>query len=279
MRHPVEHPGLYPDLSLLYHNEQLTPTRCLTQSGIKVLINETPLDYINAAPKRTRLMDFGSVVHSMALGKLQRFVLSPHEEYRTKEARAWRDSTYANNQIPMKAEEYADASAVAEMVKSKIDTILGGAPYETEVPFFWQEGSTWCGGMLDVWCEDRLLAIDPKITAHVGQRARSNMVNQAWDMQAAWYRRGLESIFPNHSGRIRFTNLLIKPEAPFTSRVVMLNEAWRHSAEMECLRGLRIFQECMRSGKWPGYPDSIEMLDAPAWMLAQRMQAEMEEGQ
>lgn len=274
MKHPVEHPGLYPDLSLLYHNEQLTPTRHLSQSGIKVIVQQTPFDYINPTERTSDEMDFGSVVHSLALGKLQRFAVSPYDDYRTKEARQWKADMAADNMIPIKSDKFREAATIADLIQSKLAALLG-AEYETELPFFWTEDDTWCGGMMDVWCPSRLTCIDVKVTSAVHNPA-SKMASFGWDIQSAWTQRGLNAILPEHSGRIRFANLLIKPEAPFTSRVVMLNEAWRHSAEMECLRGLRIFQECMRTGNWPGYPDSIEMLDAPAWMLAQRMQAEME---
>lgn len=288
-------PGLYPELSSSYFTENLTPTPYLSQSGIKTLLSETPFDYRNPSKRKSEDMNFGSIVHALALGKGSKFIVAPYDDYRTKDARAWKEEQQHMGLIPIKADKYADAEKIALVIQEKIRVALDGADYETEVPFFWQEneyvgtdrvvydptgpgyvggvtlmGSTWCGGMLDVWCDERSIALDPKITSAVPSPMRA-MVNFGWDLQAAWYRRGLESIFPDRAGRIRFANILVKPMEPFTSRLISINEAWRHGAERECLRALRIFQECTRTGVWPGYPDTVEEMDAPSWLLAQRM--------
>lgn len=268
-------PGIYPELSERYHAEALTPTRCLTQSGIKVLLHETPFDYANPPEEEpSEEMNFGSIVHSLALGKLERFAISPFDDYRTKDARAWKEETIAAGQIPIKADKYDEAELVAAAIRDRLHSLIGDADYFTEVPFFWQEGETWCCGMADIWVPSLSLVIDPKVTGNIGLRAQSHIINMGWDIQAAWYRRGLEAI----TGQpVRFCNILAKPEHPFTTRVIGIGEGWHHSAEMECLRALRIFQECEASGVWPGYPD-MEELDAPAWLLGQRMMAEVMEG-
>lgn len=282
---PVQAPGLYPEFADRYFTEQLTPTRCLTQSGIKTLLSETPADYKYGVRKQSSEMGFGAIVHALALGKGARFVVSEYDDYRTKAAREWRDEVVSAGRIPIKPEKYDEAQKIALVIQARIEQALGGAPYETEVPFFWQEwinysgGSvpqgkiepvaTWCGGMLDVWCESLSIALDPKITGAVPSPQRA-MVNFGWDLQAAWYRRGLERIFPSRAGHIRFANILVRPVEPFTSRLVTLNEGWRASAEQECQRALRIFQDCQRSGVWPGYADGIEEMDAPTWLLTQR---------
>lgn len=274
-------PGLYPELSASYFTENLTPTPYLSQSGIKTLLSETPFDYRNPSKRKSDDMNFGSIVHALALGKGSKFIVSPHDEYRTNAAKSWRDEQIHMGLIPIKADKYADAEKIALVIQEKIRVALDGADYETEVPFFWWEWphgdatddavrATWCGGMLDVWCDERSIALDPKVTGAVSGPLRA-FVNFGWDLQAAWYRRGLESIFPDRAGRIRFANILVKPMEPFTSRLISINEAWRHGAERECLRALRIFQECTRTGVWPGYPETVEEMDAPSWLLAQRM--------
>ena len=267
--------GLYPELSDAYQSSRgkQTPTQALTQSGIKVLLNETPFDFRNPSPRKSDEMDFGSIVHALALGKGAKFAVAPYDDYRTKDARAWRDETIADGLIPIKQAKMDEAESIAGIVRAKLHRLFDGRPYETEVPFYWKEGDTWCGGLADAWCEDMLMIADPKITMRLGMQARSQMINMGWDIQGAWTLRGFNAIFPQYAGRIRFANILVKPLPPFTSRVVALNEAWRHNAERECERALRIFQTCMATGIWPSYPDDIEMLDEPAWATNARMMA------
>lgn len=274
-------PGLYPELSASYFTENLTPTPYLSQSGIKTLLSETPFDYRNPTKRKSDDMNFGSIVHALALGKGAKFVVAPYDDYRTNAAKSWKLEQEHLGRIPIKSDKYGDALKIALVVQEKIRVALDGADYETEVPFFWQERPaayslnpdippTWCSGMLDVWCDERSIALDPKVTSAVVGPLRA-FVNFGWDLQAAWYRRGLEAIMPDRAGRIRFANILVKPMEPFTSRLISINEAWRHGAERECLRALRIFQECTRTGIWPSYPDTVEEMDAPSWLLAQRM--------
>lgn len=266
-------PGLYPDLADAYH---AAPSACLTQSGIKTLLSETPYDYKNPTPRKSKEMDFGSVVHALTLGKGKSFSICPFDDYKTKAAREWKVEQEAEGLIPIKVDRYNDAMKIASRLQFVIANLTQGHDYQTEVPFYWQEGETWCSGMADVWVPELLLCIDPKVTARVARPA-PQMINYGWDIQAAWYTRGLTAIHPEHAGRIRFVNVLIKPQEPFTHRIVTIGEAWRHSAEQECLRALRIFQRCTAEDKWPAWGDEIEQLDAPSWALSQRQLAGMED--
>ena len=270
-------PGLYPDLA--YHSPiRHTPTRALTYSGIKILVTETPENFIAPRTKKSEAMNFGSIVHALALDKGDKFQISPYSDYKTKDAREWRDEVIEQGDIPIKPADYAEAADMAKVIKRKIHVALDGAKYQTEVPFFWQEGETWCSGMADVWCEERSMVIDPKVTSRIhGEIARAHIYNQGWHLQSAWYRRGLEAIMPERAGRLVFANLLISPDEPYTSRLISVSEAWRHIGERECLRALRLFDQCMATDTWPGYPQEVEVLDAPVWAAMRAMDAEAQE--
>lgn len=268
-------PGFHPDLAATYHSAP--PVEALTQSKIKILLDQTPFDLRYGERERSDEMDFGSIVHALALGKGARYAIAPYDDYRTKEAREWRDTTIAAGIVPIKADKHAEAEAVAKSAQAALDRLLGQGGYQTEVPFYWQEDGTWCGGMLDVWCEELLLAVDIKVTGSLGAGAASGMVRYGWDLQAAWYLRGLEQLMPSHAGRIRFVNLLVKPVPPYTTRITSINEAWRASAEAECWRGLRIWRQCMESGVWPGYTTDVEVLTPPAWIVNDRLLREASE--
>lgn len=268
-------PGLRADLSAVYHGKRHTPTRALSYSGIKILLEKTPADFIAPPKPPSETLGFGQIVHKMALGKGGHFEVSPFDDYRTKDARAWRDDCLANGHIPIKNEQYQDAIAMAAIITERIKRALDGASYETEVPMFWQEGDTWFSAMMDVWCDELSTVIDPKTTANVHDFQRE-ISRFGYHIQSALYRRGLDQIFPHNAGRHKFKILPIATEAPFTSRLINISEAWRTGAEMDIERGLRIFRECEASGIWPGYPDE-ETMDEPNWKARERMEREMME--
>lgn len=271
----IKEPGIHPDLSATYHTTRHTPTRALTQSGIKTLLTQTPLDFITPREKKSAEMAFGSVVHKIALGKGSAFAVSPYDDYRTKEAREWRDIQLLRGVIPIKPDAYDRAELAAANLRARIEQLCEGEHFETEVPFFWLENDTWCSGQMDVWCPALLLAIDAKVTKMVHGAAPAAILRNGWDYQHAWYRRGLEKIMPEYAGRIRFVNLLAFPEPPYLVRTITISEAWRDTAERECLRALRIFDRCTAENDWPGYPDDIETLDMPPWAMRERLEAEM----
>lgn len=120
------------------------------------------------------------------------------------------------------------------------------------------------------------MVIDPKITQRV-HRPDGQIAAFGWDIQAAWYQRGLAAINPEWAGRVRFANLLIHPQPPHRHRMVQISEAWREIAEGDCLRALATFRRCMADNYWPGYADSIEMLEPPPWAVRQAMDREIME--
>ncbi len=267
-------PGMYPELSATYHGARHTPTRALSYSGIKVLLSETPLDFITPKERKSDEMGFGTIVHKMALGKGGVFEVCPFDDYRTKAAREWRDTCIANGAIPIKAEQFADAQAMAAIIQERITRALQGADYETEVPFFWQEGETWFSAMADVWCPELLTVIDPKTTSgiHGFQREIGKF---GYHIQSALYRRGLDRIFPQNAGRHKFRILPVSTEAPYISRLIDISEAWRAGAEWEISRAVDIFERCMATDEWPAYPDE-ETMEEPSWQAHERAMMEME---
>lgn len=271
----VTAPGIYPELSDQYHGRRLTPTKALSYSGIKILLEQTPADFIAPPKPRTDEMSFGLIVHKMALGKGEKFEISPYDKYTTNAAREWRDDCLANGHIPIKADKYEEAAAMSAIIVDRIKRALDGADYETEVPFFWKEGETWFSGMMDVWCAELNTVIDPKTTGNVHQFDRE-ITKFGYHIQSTLYRRGLDAIRPEFAGRHNFKLLPVSTDAPYTSRLISISEGWRTGAEMDIERALRAFNGCMATGEWPGYPDE-EIMDEPSWQMKLRMDREMAE--
>jgi hypothetical protein len=196
-----------------------------------------------------------------------------------------------NGLTPIIREKFEVAQAMADVMKAKIKAALkwigakdgliepdGGWPYETEVVIAWQEetahGAIFCRAMLDVWCEPLLTILDPKFSDrfYPGIIER-HMPQMGWDMQAAFYTRGIEALVPNAAGRVTFANIMVSDKPPHRSRRVKIEESWRYSSQLEIERGIGLFAMHLKAGVWPEFPDGIETLSAPPWLLAQRMDA------
>jgi hypothetical protein len=280
----VSKPGLYPEITPAEYFAGFTPARALTSTGIKKLLATTAADYRYGEDEGSAAKRLGDVVHQLALGKGAGYAVSDHKRWddRDKDYAAFRAECERQGLTPIKRKDFEAAEEMADILYEQICVALGcmdDAAYLTEVPFAWVEetpyGPVWCTGMMDVWCADRLTVIDPKVTAQVHAGPR-HAVSMGWDIQAAWYLRGLSKIMPHHAGRLTFKNLLVSDKPPHTTRLIRYSEGWRTNAERECERALHLFARCLHANEWPAYPPE-ETWDEPGWSQAQRLQHELED--
>lgn len=96
---PGWHDGIPSDA---YHSSDICDGPSVSASGLKVLALECPAMFwaqsaLNPKrePKETKALDFGKAAHALTLGEptfAAEFVVSPYDDFRGKEARAWRDN-------------------------------------------------------------------------------------------------------------------------------------------------------------------------------------------
>jgi hypothetical protein len=288
---------LIPDVEVEHYfaDEIGAPQPSFSNSLATPLLNETPLDaafkhpklnpdYARDEAKATAAMRRGDVVHQLALGKGRGFAVAPEEikDWRSNAAKAFKERAEEDGLTPVIASKFEEAEIMANVIKEKVKRVLDGADYQTEVAFLYQEetaaGPIWVRGMMDIWCPDRGIILDPKITgqlydATVGRQ----MVNMGWDRQLALYERAVGMILPKYAGRVRAYDLMIKPEAPFTSRLVAPEKGWRYSSVKQAQQAMEIFGECLYSGRWPGFGDDVHHIACPTWEAVRREKAELGE--
>ncbi len=96
----ITKPGFYPEITPDEYFAEPCPAPALTNSGIGTLLRYCPAKFAYQHPAigqpaeeraDTAARYMGSLVHRLALDKGDDYVISPFVEYRTKEAKAWRD--------------------------------------------------------------------------------------------------------------------------------------------------------------------------------------------
>lgn len=280
-------PGFYPEVTCEQYFAEPCPAPALTNSGIKLLApaGAAPAKFaaahpaIGAPPEKaadTAVKRRGHLVHRIALGKGLEYVISPHDEYRTKEAKAWKAEAEETGVMPVKRKDFETATAMAGVIKGRIDEACQGRPYQTEVVIAWLEqmsqGTIWCRAMLDVWCPDLLLALDVKTCANADDEHLMRAFGGGYGTQFCFYRRGVEVLTAKH-GRSRFKFLFVEEDAPHLSRAATPTEGLRHCAELEIRRAKAIFADCLSRGEWPGYQEA-EVPPAP-WMINRATAADL----
>jgi len=289
--------GFFPDMTAEEYHGDPVEEGSLSNSGIKILLAETPLDFgfqhprINPAAKEKALETVaglrGDLVHQLALGKGRGYAVIDAADWRTKAAQEFRAAALEAGETPVLKKAFEAAQVMAEVVVERIKRALDGADYLTEVAIVWREetpvGPIYLRGRLDVWCPERLIILDPKITAVIGdggpgrEQVQRHAVSMGWDRQAALYERGVSRLMPEAEMRVRFGNLLVKPDEPFTSRLLWPSTTMKRSALHQCLPALETFARCMAAGRWPGYPDEGETLELPSYEERRRLAEELGE--
>lgn len=284
---------LIPDVDLeAYYADQLTPDPSLSNSGMKLLLNETPLDFAFNHPRlnpdaeaiaATVAQRRGDVVHQLALGKGRGYAIGEFADWRTGAAKAFRDEAIAEGLTPIKRADFDEAEIMAGVIRDRIKEALDGAAYETEVAIIWQEqtsaGPIWCKGLMDVWCEELATILDPKTTARLYDgTVERHLLDMGWDRQASLYPHGVGMVRPELAGRVKFADLMVKPKPPFTSRLVGIDKAWEYSSIKQCQLAIERFGRCLYAGRWPGFGTSVDRLVMPSWEDKRREAAELGEG-
>lgn len=287
--------GFFPDMPTEDYFADPIEEGSLSQSGIKILLDETPLDYAFQSPRhnpeavekaaKSAAMRRGDLVHQLALGKGRGYAIGDFPDWRTKAAGEFRKAAEAEGLCPALRHAFEEAEVMAEVIQERVKRVLDGASYETEVPIVWLEetpaGPIYCRGMLDIWCRERATILDPKVTANLGngrpgaEKVERHAVNMGWDLQAGFYTRGVERLIPELDGRVRFGNLMIKPEAPFTSRLLWPSITAKRTAIYQARPAMLLFAQCQAAGRWPAYPEEGETLELPSFEENRRLEAEI----
>ena len=283
--------GLYRDIpAARYHADDLCAVPTLSSSIASVLLSASPRHAHLAHPRlnphakhvSTKVMDLGSVAHELVLGKGSGFCVATYNDYRTKTAQEWRDGVIARGAIPIKESELSNAQEMACFVERAVSEIPGAELAfnrgSAEVVAIWQapDNGALCRAMIDWLDLENLVIYDLKTTSRrLEDRDLQSKIASGLDLQAAFYLRGLEHVMPDIAGRISWRWVFVECEAPFELRVIELDAMTRAFGDRKVTRAIEIWERCMNTNEWPGYPREISRLAYPAWAEAAWLEKEI----
>ena len=266
MPKPITEPGLYDMATADYFGDPV-PSGSLSVTRAKTLLSEAgPAKFRHREqhPEHRATFDLGTAAHCLVLSKgAERLVLVDADSWRTKAAQTARAEAYAEGKTPLLAADMRKAEDMAEALDRHPLAVatLDGKP---EVSMFYERpDGLWLRGQMDIMGAD--CTADYKSTADASSFGFSRM---AWrfryHMQAAWYRR-LRAWLTGEW--LPFRLVAQESAAPYLVSVWELDDLAIRQGESDMDEAIRIYQQCMESGQWPGYPDEIQTLSPPDWAL------------
>ncbi len=248
-----------------YHND--LRYNALSSTGIRTLLKSPAHFKIKIEP--TKEMIFGSAAHSYLLEpESDEIVIIPEINRRTNEGKGeWIKFLEENfKKIIISADEL-------EIIKSMRETLLNQYEYASmllqkgtaELSAFWQHETYdfWCKCRPDFLVDDLNIIVDYKTCREADiENFGKESYNRGYHIQAAWYRDGIEQI----TGKSwDFVFIAQEKTEPYGVGVYKVPEKILAKGTEELAMATRIYDECLKTNKWRGYPDRIQQLEFPAW--------------
>lgn len=194
--------------------------------------------------------------------------------------RAARDLARSEGKTPILKK---DAEAVREMVAVAKHYIAGSEiagifdDGAAELTMIWREGPTWLRARPDWLSGDQGIMLHYKTTARSaepGSFGRAAFMSMGYDMTAMFYERGLYAM-PGERDAPTSVFLVQEVEPPYACSLLGLDHEMQDLAARKVERAIALWENCMRTGHWPAYPNRICYLETKPWHVAEFEEKEL----
>lgn len=279
-------PGIYSIGEEQYHDDPCEKPS-LSSSIAKILISETPLHAWAAHPKlnpnfvreEKEIFDRGTVAHALLLQGIEAGVVLDHPDWKKQAARDDRDSIRAQGKIPILQKHWDVVQAMVARAKEQLavhkeasNAFTAGKPEHTLI---WEDDhGVICRARLD-WLHDSYLLIDDyKSTGRdVNPGNIMGKVVDDWDIQEAFYRRGVKKL-TGKDARFRF--IAQENTDPYALSVISFGPDIQWMGDKKVQYAIDLFAKCLEADRWPGYPDRICFPELPKWAEEAWVRRELE---
>ena len=233
--------------------------------------HKSPYKWLHGRNKESsKAMELGTLIHYAVLEPekpLESLVaVSPYVDYRTKEAREWRDLQREAGKIVVTEEDEIISRYAAEAFHEDYAQHFGSYKnMQTEVAVFGKIGETEVKGMIDIVPTGLDCLIDLKTTASIDSldNLQRNIVNRGMHWQAALYL----DLWNAASGekRTRFVFCFMETDYPHETAWVELSENLIDIGRAGYMNAIAKWQTCVATDTWPKAVEGIAIIETPKW--------------
>ena len=276
-------PGIYDGISAEdYHGREICDAPSISSSGLKTIIEKSPLHYWWNSPLNPnrpaedskRHFAIGKAAHDILLLESrwpERYHVLPEgfNANATKaqaDAIAARDEAAAAGLTVLRAEDAALAEAMAAALRRNrfaMAALTNGLPEQT-LACKDRETGVWLRARPDFLPHKRLFIPDLKTAADASPEGfRRAMAAHGYHQSAALYLDVIEGVFGERPQAFFF--VVIEKEAPHCVALYQIPEDDIQRGRMLNRKAIQTFADCLSRDRWPGYADDVTPLPLPAW--------------
>ena len=212
-------------------------------------------------------MNIGSLLDHKVLGTPYLWTTSTYDDFRTKEARAWREDQEYRRVTVFKQDAIETVERMVESVRKH--TVAGrllAEPGKAQVGMFGEFDGCDRKGLID-WLPDATpVIVDLKKTRDASKAGFRRQIGQLrYDVQAAYYR----DLYRDITGETReWQWICVEDFAPFAVAVYQLDRESCERGSATWQDWIRQWMVCEDTDSWPGYNGgAAEMISSPNWIL------------
>jgi hypothetical protein len=271
-----------------YHMDPC-PAPSLSSSIAKILIEQSPAHAWMAHPRLNlqyerevnSTFDLGSAAHTLLLEKNRgdRIIIVDAKDWRTNAAKEAREAATAAGKFAVLTEQYDRMCCMVVEAQNFIALTELAQMFEhgmadgmAETTVVWQEGNLWFRAKPDLMSADRRIILDYKTTENAEPETFSKQIGRmSYDLQAEFYTRGI-TVVNKFDGTIEeptFVFLVQETHKPYACSLIGLSAAYRSVGQSKVKRAIKIWDQCMTSKTWGGYPTQIAYAEPKPWDLAE----------
>ncbi len=218
-------------------------------------------------------MNEGSLIHKLVLGEGAEIAVIDADAYRSTAAKQAKEAAIAEGKIPVLAPKFEPIKVAAANILENIHSfgieLDGQSEIAIEFEEVGQKGPVLCRSMLDnVNLELGLIRDVKKIRSADPRTIERHAYSYGYDIQYAAYTSAVEKLKPELEGRSEFMFIFCEIEPPYAVVPARPSGALKALGESRWLRAVQLWEECLRTDKWPAYCTSPITLEPPGWAIS-----------
>lgn len=280
----IDKPGVY-DIDIdAYHGQPCTGPS-ISASGLRTILLDSPAHYwiessLNPEAEKidTNALRIGKAAHAWVLGEpefAKFFVVSPYAEFRSDQAKAWRD---AQRRIVLKAAELDAIRDMASALRAQhcVASAFTG-PGAPERSLIWQDEETgvWLKARPDWLPTDPTMYFAQEYKSAVSadpRKASRQAFDLGYDMQAALAVDGIRATMGIEP--LGIAHVVQEKTQPYAASLLMFSKDQLEFGRRRYREALKRFGECLirhyagdpPAVAWPAYSSEPLFFETPAWI-------------
>lgn len=274
----LDGPSVFDNMPADVYHADPSPEPSMSSGIAKILVTQSPLHAWHAHPRLNPNyiaemngdFDRGSAAHALFLQGEDIMVECAFNDWRTNASKDARAEARAAGKLPLLSKHVGAVCAMVAIAKRALEDSVGCGieRFHAERTVIWNDHGIWKRARFDLEHHTRDMLLDYKTTENADPFAFARaIVPLGYDVQAAHYsdaymaKEGIED-------EPDFLFLVQEREPPYACSLVGLEPALMDLGKRKVERASKIWADCISTGKWPGYPQNIAWVDAPAWALS-----------